>query len=69
MTVIFMPGEQLTRPSHISNGERSGLLLPYAGGSMAIVPERAQRLDELEDRIRNTVRWPVLASDQKTVRF
>lgn len=68
VTVIIMPDERLTRPSHISKGERSGLLLPYAGGSMAIVPERAQRLDELEDRIRNTVRWPELASEQKVVR-
>ncbi|MCZ6711947.1 MAG: DUF3379 family protein [Gammaproteobacteria bacterium] len=57
VTVIIMPEERLTRPSHISRGGRSGLLLPYAGGSMAIVSERGQRLDKLEDRIRNTVRW------------
>jgi hypothetical protein len=68
VTVIIMPGERLTRPRHISRGERSGLLLPYAGGSMAIVPERPQRLDALKERIRNTVRWPELASGQNVVR-
>ena len=68
VTVIIMPGERLTRPRHIRRGDRGGLLLPYANGSMAIVPERAQRLDELEARIRSTVRWPVPTSDQKTVR-
>ena len=68
VTVIIMPDEQLTRPSHIGKGERSGLLLPYAGGTMAIVTERAQRLDKLEDRIRNTIRWPGLASNPNTLR-
>ncbi|GMQ75150.1 MAG: DUF3379 domain-containing protein [Gammaproteobacteria bacterium] len=68
VTVIIMPGERLTRPGHISRGKRSGLLLPYAGGTMAIVSERAQRLDELEDRIRNAVRWPQPASGRNVVR-
>ncbi len=68
VTVIIMPGERVTRPGHISNGKRSGLLLPYAGGSMVIVPERAQRLDELEERIRRAVRWPQLASGRSVVR-
>ncbi len=68
VTVIIMPEEQLTRPSHISRGRRSGLLLPYADGSMAIVSERGQRLDKLEDRIRNAVRWPAPTSGPNAVR-
>jgi len=68
VTVIIMPEEQLTRPSRISRGGRSGLLLPYAGGSLAIVSEREQRLDKLEDRIRDTVRWPAPTSAPNAVR-
>lgn len=67
VTVIIMPEERLTRPSHIRRKGRSGLLLPYAGGSMAIVSERGQRLDELEDRIRDMVRWPAPTSGPNAV--
>ena len=63
VTVILMPNEQVTGASHISEGDRIGLLLPYAGGAMAIVSERNQRLDGLEDRIRDTVRWPAPSYD------
>lgn len=67
VTVIIMPGEQLRHPEYISAGNRSGLLLPYAGGSMAIVSDNGQRLDALEQRLRNTIRWPGFVSAPEAV--
>lgn len=67
VTVIIMPGEKLNQSRHINTGKHGGLLLPYAGGSMAIVSEHGERLDELENRLRNAVRWPESLLDRNTI--
>lgn len=61
VTVIIMPEEQIEYPTRIGKGRRQGLLLPYSGGSMAIVSESGQGLDRLEDRVRDALRWPAPA--------
>lgn len=58
VTVMIMPEEQIEYSTRIGKGRRQGLLLPYAGGSMAIVSEGGQRLDQLERRVRDGLRWP-----------
>jgi hypothetical protein len=68
VTVMIMPDEQLPGGTIINAGERTGLLLPYAGGSMAIVSERGQRLEDLENQIRSAIRWPTPSSGRDAAR-
>ncbi len=58
VTVIIMPAERLESPMHLGAGDRNGLLLPYAGGSMAIVAEPGRRLQDLAGRVQSAIRWP-----------
>jgi hypothetical protein len=61
VTVIIMPEERIEYSTRIGKGHRRGLLLPFSGGSMAIVSESGQGLDRLEGRVRDALRWPAPA--------
>jgi hypothetical protein len=57
VTVLLMPGQQVTRRSQFSHGKLNGTIVPISGGSMAIMAEQPDLIDPMEERLRSAVRW------------
>lgn len=58
VTVLLLPEEHLTRPTPVRNEEFSGTLVPLeGGGSIAIVGQPDEDLQEIRDRFAEAVRW------------
>ena len=58
VTLLFMPGEQLDQRQVLQDQRFSGVVLPTANGSIAIVGERGEPLERLERRLRDSVEFP-----------
>jgi len=48
MTILFMPGEFVGQRSHVSDERFHGVIIPTEQGSMAIVGEDPQQIEQLE---------------------
>jgi hypothetical protein len=59
VTVLLMPEEYRREPERVSSGRFSGVILPTSNGSMAVIGEKAERVEDLGRRIRAAIRWDV----------
>lgn len=58
VTVLIMPEEEMSRPIVVEEEGRRGRIVPYRNGALALVGERLEPLDPIEQRVRSTLRWP-----------
>ncbi len=55
--VLLLPKEFVAAPTAIQRKEISGLVLPTGNGSLALVSEHGEPLQEIAQRIRDAVTW------------
>ncbi len=55
IAVLVMPGQGIATTTRVADGTLHGAILPVGGGSIAIVGFRDEQLDELVDRIRQSL--------------
>ena len=58
VTVLMMPGEPVERSTRFQSGRFDGLILPTAFGSMAVIGERGEALNDIAVRVSQAIRWP-----------
>lgn len=57
VTLLLMPHESVSSPVTLSGEGVKGVILPHGGGSIAIIGEREERLEELEQKVVDSVEW------------
>lgn len=57
VTILLMPEEMVEEAYEISGERTNGVILPVGNGSIAIIGEDGERLDLIEEEVRNSVRW------------
>ncbi len=57
VTIILMPDEKISGAQSIAGDNINGVLLPVGDGSIAIIGEQGERLDELEQQVLDSVMW------------
>ena len=59
VTVLLLPGEYVQYLESFNSARFSGVLVPTAYGSMAVVGEKSEPLDPIVKRIREAVSWRI----------
>jgi hypothetical protein len=59
ITLLLMPEEMVTMPVPLSGKSIHGVILPVGNGSIAIIGGRDERLDEIQERVVNSVEWSI----------
>jgi len=60
VTVMLLPDENVAAPTPIDEGGFKGMLMPVdGGGSVAIVGQPDESLEEIRDRLLRAVRWNI----------
>jgi hypothetical protein len=59
ITLLLMPDEMVTMPVPLIGESINGVILPMGSGSIAIIGERDERLDEIQERVVNSVEWSI----------
>lgn len=59
ITLLLMPEEMVTMLVPLTGESINGVILPMGNGSIAIVGERDERLDEIQERVVNSVEWSI----------
>jgi hypothetical protein len=57
VTILLMPEEKVTEAIDVEGEHISGVILPVGDGSIAIVGQRDERLDNIKKKIMNSVTW------------
>ncbi len=58
ITLLLLPDEAIDAAVELMGDGINGILLPFGDkGSIAIIGERGERLDEVEERVLNSVKW------------
>lgn len=57
ITLLLLPDEMIESAISLDGDGISGVILPVGKGSIAIIGERDEVLDEVEYRIKNSVKW------------
>lgn len=57
VTILLLPDEMIDAATQIEGESINGILLPVGSGSVAIIGERDERLDVIQDNIVNSVTW------------
>ena len=57
ITILLMPEEKISGPQRLSGDNVNGVILPVGNGSIAIVGERDERLDRIEESVLKSVAW------------
>ncbi|MFQ5994426.1 MAG: DUF3379 family protein [Acidiferrobacterales bacterium] len=57
VTVLLMPGVHVQYRRALQSRQHSGVIVPTANGSMAIVGDTGEPLDAVEQRVRDAVIW------------
>lgn len=57
VTVLLMPGEQLSERDAIGDARFQGIMLPTPNGSMAILGESGEPLRRIEHRVLSSIEW------------
>jgi len=57
VTILLMPEEKVSRAQLFGGDNVTGVILPVGDGSIAIVGRDGERLDEIQERVRNSVTW------------
>ncbi len=62
VTVLFMPDERVPDRMPVVDARRLGIIVPASRGSIAIVGEPGEKLEEIERRLRLTTRFASMRS-------
>ncbi len=57
VTILLMPEEKVSGAQLFGDDVIQGVILPVGNGSIAIVGGAGERLDEIQERVRNSVTW------------
>jgi len=59
VTILLMPEEMVDMPVRLEGKSIEGVILPVGNGSIAIIGERGEQIDELKTRVTETVKWSI----------
>jgi len=59
VTLLLMPNEKVSSAVSLSGESVNGVILPVGDGSIAIIGEREERIQELEQRVVDSVEWSI----------
>jgi hypothetical protein len=59
VTLLLMPDEMVHGAVSLSGESVDGVILPHGDGSIAIIGEREERIDELKRRVVDSVEWSI----------
>jgi hypothetical protein len=59
ITLLLMPEEMIDSAIPLLGEGIEGIILPVGEGSIAIIGERGERLEEIEQRVIDSVRWDI----------
>jgi hypothetical protein len=57
VTILLLPDEMIDAATQIEGESINGILLPVGSGSVAIIGERDERLDVIQENVVNSVTW------------
>ncbi len=57
VTIILMPDEKVDSAQSLAGRNINGIILPVGDGSIAIIGESGERLEEIEQDVVNSVMW------------
>lgn len=57
ITLLLLPGEALERAVPLTGDGISGVILPLGKGSIAIIADREESLNEIEHRVTTAIKW------------
>jgi hypothetical protein len=57
VTILLMPEEYVAEPQRLSGDNIKGVILPVGNGSIAIIGERDERLDRIQESVLKSVAW------------
>ncbi len=57
ITILLMPGEKISGAQTIEGENVHGIILPVGDGSIAIIGEGGERLERIEEQVKNSVTW------------
>jgi hypothetical protein len=59
VTLLLMPNEMVSSPVSLLGEGVNGVILPVGNGSIAIIGERDERIQDLEQRVMDSVEWSI----------
>ena len=59
MTLLLMPDEAIDGAVSLEEEGVNGVILPVGDGSIAIIGESEERLDEIEEQVVDSVTWTI----------
>ena len=59
VTLLLMPNEMVSSPVSLVGESVNGVILPHGDGSIAIIGEREIRIQDLEQRVIDSVEWSI----------
>jgi hypothetical protein len=59
VTLLLMPNEMVSSPVSLLGESVNGVILPHGNGSIAIIGEREERIQDLEQRVMDSVEWSI----------
>ena len=59
VTVMMLPDTNIDSQQAVSDGRFEGMIIPVRKGSMAILGEKGESLDQLETTIKNNLSWMI----------
>jgi hypothetical protein len=59
VTLLLMPNEMVSSPISLLGKNVNGVILPHGDGSIAIIGEREERIQDLEQRVVDSVEWSI----------
>ena len=57
VTILLMPYEKISGAQAIQGENVRGVVLPIGNGSIAIIGEEGERLERIEEQVKNSVTW------------
>lgn len=59
VTILLMPEEEVDGNSEFSDDNVNGVILKVGDGSIAIIGEKGESLETIEERVKNSVTWDI----------
>jgi len=59
VTLLLMPNQSVSSPVSLVGESVNGVILPHGDGSIAIIGQREERIQDLEQRVIDSVEWSI----------
>ena len=59
ITLLLMPDERVSSPVSLSGESVNGVILPHGDGSIAIIGVRQERIQDLKQKVEDSVEWRI----------